>query len=63
MPRRIDQQLKLAREQRLFEQHHIEVPVTQHEGRTFVRVSVQGYNTRAELEALAAALHQAFAHG
>lgn len=48
---------------RLFEQHHIEVPVTQHEGRTFVRLSVQGYNTRAELEVLATALHLAFAHG
>jgi isopenicillin-N epimerase len=49
--------------ERLFEQHRIEVPVTQHEGRRFVRVSVQGYNTRAELEALAAALRQTFADG
>lgn len=48
---------------RLFGQHHIEVPVTQHEGRSFVRVSVQGYNTRAELETLASALRQAFSHG
>ncbi|GMV46758.1 MAG: hypothetical protein AMXMBFR66_21560 [Pseudomonadota bacterium] len=40
----------------LFERHRIEVPVTQHGGRTFVRVSVQAYNTRAELDALAAAL-------
>jgi len=52
-----------ALRQHLFEQHRIEVPVTQHEGRRFVRVSVQGYNTRAELEALAGALRQAFAHG
>ena len=41
---------------RLFERHRIEVPVTQHAGRTFVRVSVQGYNTEADLDALEAAL-------
>jgi isopenicillin-N epimerase len=41
---------------RLFEQHHIEVPVTQHAGQTFVRVSVQAYNTQAELDALVKAL-------
>ena len=52
-----------ALRQRLFEQHRIEVPVTQHGGQCFVRVSVQGYNTRAELEALADALRQAFADG
>jgi isopenicillin-N epimerase len=43
--------------QRLFEQHHIEVPVTQHAGQTFVRVSVQAYNTQAELDALVSALN------
>jgi isopenicillin-N epimerase len=52
-----------ALRRRLFEQHRIEVPVTQHEGRSFVRVSVQGYNTRAELEALAQALRSEFTHG
>lgn len=41
---------------RLFERHRIEVPVTQHAGLTLVRVSVQAYNTAADLEALAAAL-------
>jgi isopenicillin-N epimerase len=41
---------------RLFEQHHIEVPVTQHAGQTFVRVSVQAYNTQAELDSLVSAL-------
>lgn len=44
----------------LFEQHRIEVPVTQHEGRCFVRVSVQAYNSEADLRTLAQALHQAF---
>ena len=40
----------------LYEQHHIEVPVTQHGPHTFVRVSVQAYNTQAELDALVGAL-------
>lgn len=44
-------------QQRLFERHHIEVPVTQHGGHRFVRVSVQGYNTEADLAALEAALN------
>ena len=40
----------------LFDEHHIEVPVTQHAGRVFVRVSVQAYTTAADLAALEAAL-------
>jgi selenocysteine lyase/cysteine desulfurase len=32
------------------------VPVTQHRGATFVRVSVQGYNDEADLQALERAL-------
>ncbi len=43
----------------LFEQHHIEVPVTQHGGQTFVRLSVQAYNTQADLDALTSALKAA----
>ncbi len=43
----------------LFEQHRIEVPVTQHAGHTFVRVSVQAYNTEADLSALEQALAEA----
>ncbi|MBU6270428.1 MAG: aminotransferase, partial [Betaproteobacteria bacterium] len=41
---------------RLFEQHRIEVPVTRHDGCSFVRVSVQGYNDEADLARLEAAL-------
>jgi len=41
---------------RLFDHHRIEVPVTTHGGHTFVRVSVQVYNTASDLDALAAAL-------
>lgn len=43
----------------LFEQHRIEVPVTQHAGQTFVRVSVQAYTADAELQRLEAALAEA----
>jgi isopenicillin-N epimerase len=41
---------------RLLEQHAIEVPVTRHGGRSFVRVSVQGYNNDDDLARLEAAL-------
>jgi isopenicillin-N epimerase len=44
---------------RLFEQHRIEVPVTQHAGQTFVRVSVQAYTQDDELQQLEAALADA----
>ncbi|HSQ73170.1 MAG TPA: aminotransferase class V-fold PLP-dependent enzyme [Rubrivivax sp.] len=40
----------------LFSHHRIEVPVTQHAGASFVRVSVQAYNDEADLAALARAL-------
>jgi isopenicillin-N epimerase len=40
---------------RLFDESGIEIPVTQHAGRTFVRLSVQGYNTPAEVERLLSA--------
>lgn len=40
----------------LWEDHRIEIPVVQWGGRTFVRISVQGYNTPAEADRLLAAL-------
>jgi len=43
----------------LCEHRGIEVPVTQHAGQAFVRVSVQAYTTEAELAALEAALAEA----
>ena len=43
----------------LYDQHRIEVPVTQHAGQTFVRVSVQAYTQDAELQLLEAALADA----
>lgn len=45
-----------ALRRRLFERHRIEVPVTRHGHRHFVRVSVQGYTTAQDLAALEAAL-------
>ena len=49
----------MALKTQLFDVHRIEVPVTQHGGRTFVRVSVQGYNDEADLVALEYALNGA----
>jgi isopenicillin-N epimerase len=42
--------------QYLMSDHHIEVPVTTHGPLSFVRVSVQAYNTQHELDSLPAAL-------
>ena len=46
----------LALKNRLFDDFRIEVPVTQHAGRCYVRVAVQAYNTAADLLALDEAL-------
>ncbi len=48
-------------QRRLYDQFRIEVPVTRHAERLFVRISVFAYNTRAELAALCGALAQIFA--
>lgn len=40
---------------RLYEESRIEVPVTSHGDRVFVRISVQGYNTQQDIEHLLAA--------
>ncbi|MDQ4044739.1 MAG: aminotransferase class V-fold PLP-dependent enzyme [Chloroflexota bacterium] len=41
---------------RLFHSHAVEVPITGHGERRFIRVSVQGYTTDSDLDALRAAL-------
>jgi len=46
----------MALRQALFDEHRIEVPVTQHEGQAFVRVSVAAYTTQAELDRLVSVL-------
>jgi len=40
---------------RLFDESRIEIPVTRHGGRSFVRLSVQGYNSPDDIERLLAA--------
>jgi isopenicillin-N epimerase len=41
---------------RLYDEYRVEVPIITWSGRQFVRVSVQGYNTREDVEALVKAL-------
>ncbi len=43
---------------RLFDEFHIEVPITLHRGQVFVRVAVQAYNDETDLAALEAALER-----
>lgn len=50
-----------ALKRRLLHVHGIEVPCTRHEDQVFVRVSVQGYTTDADLAALETALRSEFA--
>lgn len=42
--------------QRLYDEYAIEVPIITWKERQFIRVSIQGYNTKADVEALTAAL-------
>jgi isopenicillin-N epimerase len=44
----------------LFNRYRIEIPVTTHKGRLFVRLSLQGYNTREDVETLLQALRQIY---
>ncbi|MCX6080176.1 MAG: aminotransferase class V-fold PLP-dependent enzyme [Chloroflexi bacterium] len=46
----------VALKTRLYDEYHIEVPVHIWNGTNLIRVSVQGYNTKAEIDALYAAL-------
>ena len=41
---------------RLLDEYEIEIPLTRWDGQGFVRLSVQGYNTRADVERLIEAL-------
>lgn len=46
----------LALHDRLYEEHRIEVPVYEWNGRTILRVSIQGYNTHRDVDILIEAL-------
>jgi len=48
--------LRRSRHPRLYDQHRIEIPVAEHNGRRLIRASFQGYNDEADLERLKAAL-------
>lgn len=41
---------------RLYDDYHIEIPPTEHLGQPYLRISVQGYNTKADLDALVEAV-------
>jgi len=41
---------------KLYDNYNIEVPITEHKGQPFVRVSIQGYNTQEDTDALLKAL-------
>lgn len=45
-----------ALKQRVYDDYRVEVPIFAHHERVFVRVSIQGYNTRADADALVDAL-------
>jgi isopenicillin-N epimerase len=45
-----------ALHRRLLDEYHIEIPAVKWNGRQFLRLSIQGYNTRAEVDALVNAL-------
>jgi len=50
-------------QRRLYERFRIEVPVTAWNERHFVRISIQGYNTRADVDALVEELRELVACG
>jgi isopenicillin-N epimerase len=45
---------------RLYDEYHIEVPMTVWHERNFVRVSVQGYNTSSDFDCLVEALGELY---
>jgi isopenicillin-N epimerase len=47
-------------QRRLYDEYRVEVPIVEWGGRQLVRVSVQGYNTKEDVEALLRALESLF---
>ena len=56
VPYRDPEQLKAT----LYDRYRIEIPVTMHKDRLFVRLSIQAYNTRADADALVQALKEIY---
>jgi isopenicillin-N epimerase len=48
---------------RLYDESNIEIPLTQWNDRQFVGISIQGYNTRDDVNALVDALSTLLPHG
>lgn len=48
----------VALKSRLYDEYKIEVPLTEWHDRQFIRISVQGYNTQADIDALLEALQR-----
>jgi len=46
----------IAMKEKLFDEYHIEVPLLEWQGNKLLRLSVQGYNTQQDLDALISAL-------
>ncbi len=44
--------------QHLYDDYHIEVPIGSRDGRASIRISIQGYNTQADVDALVSALKE-----
>jgi selenocysteine lyase/cysteine desulfurase len=42
--------------ERLYDEHRIEIPISEHDGGRLIRPSFQGYNDEGDLERLRAAL-------
>ncbi len=59
LPRAVDLP---ALKNQLYETHHIEIPLIQWVDRQFIRISVQGYNTQADIDRLLAALQTLLPH-
>jgi selenocysteine lyase/cysteine desulfurase len=45
-------------QERLYEEHRIEIPTFEHDGRRLIRASFQGYNDAGDLDRLEAALSE-----
>jgi isopenicillin-N epimerase len=45
-----------AFQKQLYEMYNVEIPLTQHLGQPFLRISVQGYNSKADMESLVGAV-------